>query len=157
MLRPTQIRDKRMKKILLLTLLVTCSLILYGQTTVHELYYNVDGDNYSALCVLNGEKGKCRVLSDVGNCWYDAKFTDYGSYSAIKIYNPKSSEWIPVTFYITPDEKYLVVEGEKFALKEYIIPQSDWNKKKAHYGFRIDGQSSRNKKGHTRGSNSKQN
>lgn len=138
-----------MKKLLLLSLLVTCSISLFGQTSVRELYYNVDGDNYSALCVLNGDKGRFRVKSEVGNCWYDAKYTDYGSYYTIKIFNSHSSEWIPVTFYFTPDENYLIVEGTKYKFNVKMIPQSDWDKKKAQYGFRIDGQPSRSKKRHT--------
>ena len=120
----------------MIVLLLTFSIFLYGQTSVRELYYNVEGDNYSALCVLNGEKGRFRVISEVGNCWYDAKYTDYGSYSTIKIFNSGSSDWLPVTFYITPDKKYLVVEGKKYKFKEKKIPKSNWNQKKTQYGFK---------------------
>lgn len=134
-----------MKKSILSALFFVCSLFLFGQTAVLEMFYNVNGHQLSALCVLNGSEGKCSVKSSSGNCWFDASYTNHGSYSTIATSNPSDPNWIPSVIYFTSNGNYMVVQNYKFAVAASMIPQSDWNLKKAQYGFRIDGTSFRGK------------
>lgn len=131
-----------MKKFLLLVLF-SISLTVNAQSLVVELYYNVNGYQHSTLCVLNGNSGKCNVLSEAGNCWYDAYYSEDGAISAIAIQNPSVNGWIPGVFYFTPNRNYVVFQGYTFELGVYVVPNRDWSTKMAQYGFSISNTSFR--------------
>lgn len=124
-------------------LFIFFSLVCKSQTLVIEMFYGVNGYNYAALCVLDGSYGKCKVVSNVGNCVYDAYFKDYGSYSTISTSNPSVNGWLPSVCYLTYSGNYMVCQNLRIGLSAIVIPQKDWNLKKAQYGFSIDGTTTR--------------
>lgn len=126
-----------MRKLLLIMLLLTSrTLLSYAQTMVAECAYNVNGNQHSALIVLNGDRGKCKVLSNLGNCWFNASFTEYGSYSTITISNPSVNGWIGGVFYfLSGGENYVVFQNNRFPVYGNVIPRSNWNNKMTQYGF----------------------
>lgn len=135
-----------MKKMIIISFFLTFVFSVYGQTSVIELFYNVNGDQYSALCVLNSGTGKCRVVSDLGSCWYNARYTDYGNYSTITTSNPSIQGWLPCVIYFTSNGNYMVVQNYRFAVSANLVSRSDWNLKKAQYGFKVDGTSFKSRK-----------
>lgn len=135
-----------MKKVLLSLFLFICELPVFCQTSVIELAYNVNGYQYAALCVLNGGTGKCSVLSNQGNCWYDAYYTDYGNYSTITTSNPSINGWLPCVLYFTSSGNYMQVQNYKIPISANMVSRNNWNLKKAQYGFKIDGTSFRGRK-----------
>lgn len=130
-----------MKRFLLSILLLVSFCNSDAQTLVVELFYNVNGDSYSALCVFEGNQGKCRVLSMTGNCWYDAYYSQNATYTTITIINPSLDDWVPGVYYFTLYGNYVVFQGYRFELIGNIIPNRDWNIKKAQYGFVLSGPS----------------
>ena len=125
-----------MKRILFTLMLAAYYILTFSQTSVAECAYTYYGNRYSALIVLNGDFGKCHVLSSVGDCWFDARYSYKGAYSTITIYSPSNSTWIGGTFYFNSDgTNYAVFQNNKYLIAGNVIPQERWAEKMSQYGF----------------------
>lgn len=125
-----------MKRIIMLMIMTVCLAKVSAQSLVVELNYNANGRQYAALCVFNGNAGRCHVFTDIGNCWYNAYYASNGSYSTISLTSPSTYGWIPGVCYFTQRGNYVVFQGYQFPLYSSVIPNYGWQAKKAQYGFR---------------------
>jgi len=124
-----------MKKLLVVVLFMFCAKATTAQTMVIEMTYTINNTSYSALCVLYGEFGRCHVISSIGDCWYDARYTDYGA-GRISVYNPISYNWLPGDFYFYNKQSHWVcIQGQFFPIRSWRIMERDWEQKMDEYGF----------------------
>lgn len=102
---------------------------------VAELFYNINGIPYSALCVFYGHSGTCHVVSNIGDCWYDVFYSDYDNYVTYSISNPTKSDWGPGVCYFTPNGYFLEVQGFRYPLRYRKVSQREWGDIMNQYGF----------------------
>ena len=125
-----------MKKLLIVVLFMVCTKITMAQTMVIEMTYTINNTSYSALCVFYGEYGRCHVVSSsIGDCWYDAKYTEYGA-GRITVYNPSSYNWLPADFYFYDKKSHWIcIQGQFFPIKSWRIMEKDWSRIMDDYSF----------------------
>lgn len=111
-----------------------------GQTLVVEFSYT-SNQQYSGLCVLNGNSGAYHEVAYNGqDCWYDAHYSNQGSYRMISVSNPSIAGWLPSVFYITQYGVEVNVQGYCFPVSAYFVPQPQWEAKMTQYGFMTNNQ-----------------
>ena len=107
-----------------------------AQTSVAEFFYNIGGLQHAALCVLYGSSGKVHVITNMGDCSFDAYYSEHGNYTTIKLSNPSSYGWISGTFYFLANgSNFINTQGQNFPINPYMVPRKDWQMKMYQYGY----------------------